>query len=296
MTKTINTQPKGFPPVPENWQTEYSAYDLDGFKLFYSLHTAQNSEIKNIFVICHGFGEHGGRYEHFPYYLKSHVDAVFVHDHRGHGRSQGQRGHADHFDQLVSDQLFVLKQIQNRFQNAKIHFFAHSMGGHVGLRLALLNPDFKFSSFQVSSPFLGLKYPISIIKRGAARLLSRVWGSLSLSESFDAAVLSRDPYVVEHYNKDKLNHNCMTPRFYTTMTECWKDTLSRKKGIEPPFQMLLPQADVLVDGEVSRRFFENLEHYQKNLVLFDEMRHEGFNDYGKEKFFQSVTEWIQKYS
>lgn len=297
MSQQINTQPKGFPPLPSDWKTEYETLERNGFKFFCVLHIRKEvTQPKNILVVCHGFGEHSGRYEHFPYFLKNSVDAIFIHDQRGHGRSQGQRGHVEQFDDLVHDQIFMIEQLHRRFPQTKIHFFAHSMGGHVGLRVLFLAPRLPIQSAQISSPFLALKYPVSIIKKGAARLLSRLWGNLSLSEKFDANVLSRDPHVVEHYQNDRLNHGNMTPRFYTSMTYCWKDTLKRRKGIVPPIQLLLPKEDTLVDGMVSQRFFEQLEHYQKNICHFDEMRHEGFNDLGKEKFFQKVDEWIHKYS
>ena len=54
-------------------------------------------------LIVHGLGEHGGRYLHAPHYLKDTVGAVYCIDQRGHGRSEGIRGHCDRFTQFTDD-------------------------------------------------------------------------------------------------------------------------------------------------------------------------------------------------
>ena len=58
-------------------------------------------------VLVHGQGEHCGRYLHFPYFLttekSSGVTDVCAFDLRGHGRSEGLRGHVERFDDYVDD-------------------------------------------------------------------------------------------------------------------------------------------------------------------------------------------------
>jgi alpha-beta hydrolase superfamily lysophospholipase len=56
-----------------------------------------------VVVISHGLGEHGGRYPEVAARLVASDYAVYALDHRGHGRSGGQRANIDRFTYLVSD-------------------------------------------------------------------------------------------------------------------------------------------------------------------------------------------------
>jgi hypothetical protein len=47
---------------------------------------------RGLLFICHGFGEHCGRYDSQAAEFNKHGILVFSHDHQGHGRSGGERG------------------------------------------------------------------------------------------------------------------------------------------------------------------------------------------------------------
>lgn len=289
--------PDGFPGLPASWMTEWESVRShdDTVKLFAFLHRKKEGPIRRVLVAFHGFGEHGGRYLHFPHYLEKSIDAIYLLDHRGHGRSDGIRGDAADFDALVDDMADAVYRMHEKFPEAKLYVFAHSFGGHLGIRLALLYPDLPVESFAISAPFLGLKLAVSPVKKAAAHLLSKVWGTLSLGSEFDANVLSRDPALVENQMADRLNHNRMTPRLYVSMTKAWKDTLRRRDGINYPIALFLPLADTLVDGAKSKAFFEQLENPQKKIYEFEGFRHEAMNDLGKERFFEKLSEWIDSH-
>ncbi|MCK5208006.1 MAG: alpha/beta fold hydrolase, partial [Cyclobacteriaceae bacterium] len=50
---------------------------------------------KAVLFIVHGLGEHSGRYEEMANVFTKNQIAVFSFDHRGHGRSEGKKGHAE---------------------------------------------------------------------------------------------------------------------------------------------------------------------------------------------------------
>jgi alpha-beta hydrolase superfamily lysophospholipase len=109
MTKRIYQgaiQPSGFPPIPKDWISDWETFPSsdEKLKLFSVLHHHKDWVGRRVVAVVHGFGEHGGRYLHFPHYLQSVSDAVYCLDLRGHGRSEGIRGHTDRFD-LFSDDL-----------------------------------------------------------------------------------------------------------------------------------------------------------------------------------------------
>lgn len=288
-------QPIGFPPLPETWTTEAESFPSTGGnqKLFALYHHKKDVvKPKRILIISHGFGEHGGRYLHFPHYLQNTVDGVYVHDHLGHGRSDGQRGDADRFDRYVDDLALVVRRVHSKFPDSELHLFAHSMGGHIGIRLGYLHPDLPLRSFTISAPWLGLvkKPPLPLL--GVAKLLSLTYGTLSLSAEVDAETISSDPNVVENYMHDRLNHARMTPRLFTSVEAAIRDTFSRQEEYRYPVRFLIPGNDQLVDQAMTRKFFDQFHCAKKDAVDFVESKHEGMNDLQKEKFLGTLSEWI----
>lgn len=291
-------QPQGFPPIPEGWITEWETrVAADGAtKLFALVHRKRDVPVKRVLVVLHGFGEHSGRYLHFPHYLDANragIDAVFAYDQRGHGRSEGLRGDVERFDALADDLDGIVRHVETKFHGAEIHLFAHSMGGLVALRLGFLHPGLPLRTFQVSAPFLALHREPSLALRAVAGILAKTWRTLSLSTDPDSTVLSRDERVIENHAADRLNHGRMTPRFYASMTAAQKDTLRRRDGFHYPLAVHLPLADRLVNAPVTRGFYDRLELPGKRLFEYPDFRHEPMNEIGKEAFFENLADVLR---
>jgi len=62
-----------------------------------------------VLILVHGIGEHSGRYGNLLKSLSGKNISVFALDHRGHGRSEGKRGHVDSF----MDYIYDLKLLQS---------------------------------------------------------------------------------------------------------------------------------------------------------------------------------------
>ena len=63
----------------------------DKTRLFYKIDHAKDAKASAL--IIHGFGDHCGRYEAFTHNLLELGISVIRYDYRGHGRSEGRRGH-----------------------------------------------------------------------------------------------------------------------------------------------------------------------------------------------------------
>jgi alpha-beta hydrolase superfamily lysophospholipase len=292
-------QPAGFPGLPPGWLTEWETFAHDresGPQLFGMIHHREPWNGHRALLVVHGLGEHGGRYMHLPHYLETEVDAVYCLDLRGHGRSEGIRGHVGRFDDFTDDVVLALhrldERLRERFGRSEIHLLGHSLGGHIVLRSLLLHPDLPLASATVCAPLLGVKTKIPFQKKLAALALSRIWGSIQLSTGLDPSALSHDPEVAEAYKTDRLVHDKMTPRCYGENEAAMEDTLRRHTGIHHPLLVIVPLQDSIVDSSKSLRFFEALKLEDKALASYAGFYHEPMNETGKEQVFGTIRGWL----
>ncbi|HLE00763.1 MAG TPA: lysophospholipase [Bdellovibrionota bacterium] len=291
-------QPRGFPGLPEGWSSEWETFE----GLFALLHHVDENAWTSprALIVFHGLGEHGGRYLHFPHYFKDSVQAVYCVDFRGHGRSEGLRGHVDHFDVLVDDAILSIRRLderlRKRFGKSELHVFAHSMGGMIALRAFHKDPKLPVKSASISSPLLGIRVEVPLAKRTAAHLLSKVWGSLQLSSELDPQTLSHDQAVSDAYIADRLVHRKLTPRFYAELLRAIADTAGFSGGITVPLQFLVAMQDKVIDSKLVLKFAKKLKSRDKEVKTYPEFFHEVVNEIGKEKVFEDIRAWITKHS
>jgi alpha-beta hydrolase superfamily lysophospholipase len=287
-------QPQGFPSLPDDWRTESQSFpaSCNQQQLFMARHYKEGGENSRALFIVHGLGEHGGRYLHFPHYLKDFVDSIYCLDLRGHGRSEGTRGHVDSFDQYVEDAYVASKRVKER----ELHWLGHSMGGLISLRLLLKHPEFPLKSATVSAPLLGVSMEVPPLKKLAAHLISKVWGSLQLKNEVDPTKLSHDSNVVQAYRDDRLVHDKITPSLFIDMMATMEDTFATNRGISVPLQFIVPSDDKIVDSERTESFYRKLNLKDKIFFPYAGFFHESFNELEKEKPLGDLAKWIQKWT
>ncbi len=291
--------PASFPKPPAEWSARdfsHPSCAREGIELF-GMRWERPEGHRAVWVI-HGLGEHGGRYAHLPYYLGADraIRSIVCVDHQGHGRSGGRKGHAEDFMELARDQTSALEAERARRPEDEVHVIAHSMGGLVALLMLLEKPGLKLASLTLSAPFLAPKIRVPLVKKLAARGLSSVLGSIQLPTGIDADGICSDPEVVACYRADRLVHDRMTPRFYTTMEDARKRASAIEGGICPPALFVLPGRDPIVDSDVGMAFAKRLDQAEKRIQCYPNFLHESLNEIGKEDVFARILEWIAQSS
>lgn len=267
-----------------------SIKSADGTKLAYRAWPKAGANIT--FAVVHGLGEHAGRYARFAEAMANHGMSTCALDLRGHGESEGQRGHVDSWSQWTDDVSAFVNHVEG-LAGTEVVPLGHSFGGAALLSTVLSGKLPNSKRFAVSSPALKLRLQAPAWKTAVAPFASKIVPRLALDNEVDPAAVSRIPEVVAAYRDDPLVHSRISSRMYTEWQNATVDILARAAQIKIPFLILAGTADPLIDPEGSRRLHE-LAPSLSELHLLDGRYHEPFNDLGSDEVFQVVADWVHR--
>jgi acylglycerol lipase len=248
----------------------------DGLNIFYRQYKAGNE--KAIMVIAHGLGEHSGRYLNVINRMVPKGITIFALDFRGHGKSEGKRGHVLSFNEYLSDlhSMFGVA-LKEKKPDMKSFLLGHSLGGLIGINYAIRGQE-TFDGFIISSPSLGLTVKVPAAKAVLGKVMSSAWPGLSLNNELDASKISHDEKVVAAYKNDPLVHDRVTARWFTEFLTAMETAANRASEIKLPCLMQLAGDDHIVNAEASKAFFEKIFSQDKTLRVYEGLYHEIFNE------------------
>jgi acylglycerol lipase len=245
-------------------------------------------------ILSHGYAEHSGRYQHFASHLADHGFAVYALDHRGHGRSEGERANVKVFNEYVSDLKKFTELVREKHPNLKRFLLGHSMGGAIAAQLVIEQPN-QLDGLLLSSPYLINAVSVPAPLMAVSGIVSRVLPGLPTIK-LDSKDISRDPNIVKSYDTDPLNYRGGTKaRFGTELLGAGKYVFGRAQSIKLPMLIMVGTGDNIADHAGGKQLFEMVSSSDKTLKSYDGYYHEILNEIGKEAVYQDILEWLQKH-
>lgn len=263
----------------------------DGLEL-YAQSWRPDAVPRAVLAIVHGIGEHSGRYGNVVDYVVPLGYAVYGFDHRGHGRSPGQRGHITRWTEYQGDVAAFLRMIGAREPGLPLFLLGHSLGALIALDYVMHHPEGLRGAVITGAPL----EPVGVAKPhlvAIVRLLSSIWPRFTLRTRLDVSALSRDPRVGQAYTADPLVHGLGTVRFGAESLRTIAAVKAAPDRIRLPIFLLHGGADRLNAPEGTRRFFERLTIADKTLRVYPDTYHELHNDVNKEEALRDIAQWLE---
>jgi alpha-beta hydrolase superfamily lysophospholipase len=249
-------------------------------------------EPRRVVAVVHGLAEHSGRYDHVGAWLAARDCAVHAFDHRGHGRSEGPRGHVATFSQLLDD-LEAFLQILRREHPPELPvvLLGHSMGGLLTAALLCERKPDVFAAVLSGAP---LEVPEHFWRwrARAARLLRRLAPQLRISTGVSPDALSRDPEVGRAYARDELVFRRITVTMATELLDAVVRTAAGGFQVQVPLLLLHGEADPLCAARGSRSFHGQLLGAGHRLRIYPQLRHEVLNEPEQEQVLDDLLAWL----
>lgn len=243
-------------------------------------------------LVVHGLFEHGRRYEHLAETMGAYGFSTFVLDLRGHGASEGRRGHVRSFAVFLQDLDRFRREVQGLVPvDLPLFLVGHSLGGLISLRY-LEEYDVPFRGAVISSPWLGTAAPVPRWQVLAANVLNRVLPAFPFPFQLDPDELTHDEARAADYRDDPLIHSTITPRLFTETSSAIDQAHRRGDRIQVPVLFLLAGDDRLVDTPRSLAFARSLPAPDVTIDVLEGQYHEVLQERERSATVAVIRDWL----
>ena len=262
----------------------------DGLRIFAEGWEPETRAPKAVICLVHGLGEHTSRYAPVAEAFGRDGYAMFGFDLRGHGRSEGSRGHFPSIEAVMQDIDLLFEQAQKRYPELPLLLYGHSLGGILVLHYALKRKP-KVKGVIATSPGLHTALENQPVKLAAAKILGAVIPTVSLASGLDSSAISRSRDIVDVYDNDPLVHDKVSLGFGRTMLGVTKWTLEHAAEFPLPLLLMHGKADRIAFPSSSIEFAAALKD-KCTLFLWEDAFHELHHEPERAEVFKTIQIWM----
>lgn len=256
---------------------------FDGTKLY--LNKEVPSDCKAVAVIVHGLCEHQGRYDYLANRFHDAGVGTYRFDHRGHGRSEGERTYYSDFNELLDDTNVVVDMAIAENPDVPVFLLGHSMGGFTVSLYGAKYPDKKLRGIITSGA----------LTKDNGRLILDVPKDLDphtqLPNELGSGVCSVAE-VVDWYGKDPYNTKTFTTGLCYAICDGISWFADKVKAFAYPVLMLHGEKDGLVSVQDTYDFFAAAASTDKQMKIYGGLFHEIFNEYCRDEVIGDALGWL----
>jgi acylglycerol lipase len=263
---------------------------VGGLNIFVRSWRPEGRAPRALVVISHGVNSHGGYYEWTAEQLVTAGFSVYAIDHRGRGKSEGERFYVETVADYVADLKTLIDLAKSHEPGLPAFLLGHSAGGVIACSYALDHQAdiagliCESFAFQVYAPDLALA-----AVKGLTHIVPHAHVLKLPIEEF-----SRDKAAVEAMQADPLIAGEVQPIATVAALVRADERLEREFPlIKLPVFILHSTTDKVTKPSGSQMFYDRAGSQDKTLRLYEGHAHDLLNDIGKEGVLADIRSWIE---
>jgi alpha-beta hydrolase superfamily lysophospholipase len=228
------------------------SHKAEGLVLFHVLELAARGEPKGGFTFVHDAGDHGGRYVELASAVARGAWAVALPDLRGHGKTEGARGHSNGLAEIVRDVSAVQDHLAYRLPSAPKVLGGIGLGAIWALAYALEKPG-TLAGLVLVSPTWKPSFDLPKSAGGLLKMFKKVGPDAPGRIGHDPAKWTRDANEQAKLRADSAVHDVITLRAGEQALEAAARASARLGELDLPVLVLHGADDALTPAAESQR-------------------------------------------
>jgi alpha-beta hydrolase superfamily lysophospholipase len=259
----------------------------EGLVLLHVLEIASFGEPRGGVTLLHDAGDHGGRYVDFANVLAQGGWAVALPDMRGHGRSEGERGHSAGLKEVLRDVQSVQDHLAYRLPDAPKTLIGQGLGALYALAYALENPD-QSAALVLLSPRWNPVFEQPRPAKGLLKVFKKIGPTTPGRIGLTAEELTGDEAQRAAWSSDELVHDVISVRAAEQAGEIARAHRPRLGELSIPRLVLHGSEDRVADPAASRELEGAAE-----VRILEGRAHDLLHEHGADELASEIRTWLE---
>lgn len=261
-------------------------HSSEGLVRLHVLEVAADGEPRGGVTLLHGAGDHGGRYLEAANVLAEGGWAVALPDMRGHGRSEGERGHSNGAPEVVRDIQSVQEHLAYRLPTAPKVLVGQGLGALYAVKFALERPG-SVAALVLLSPLLAPRFELP--KPGGLMKMFKKPGPSSPGRvGMAPEALTGQAAAQAAWRGDELVHDIVTLRAAQQASELAELCRARLAEVGVPVLVLAGADDSIADPASARA----LAGSGIEVRVKDGVQHDLLHEAGSVELAAELRDWL----
>jgi alpha-beta hydrolase superfamily lysophospholipase len=292
----MSTAPAAATAAPAAAKHEEGFFNAqDGLRLFWQSFSVDKPRAHVAFF--HGFLDHSSRYTQLFGRLNARGYSVHTYDMRGHGQSQGRRGHVHSYDEFDSDAHLFFNRVFDASNGTKPFVVAHSNGALITALYLSQKPE-RARGVVYTSPYFGNAITPNMVQLFLAHGVGRIIPTLPIKAPLPSNVLTHDLEWQKHIDADPLHGRTLTPAWYRGLLASQPEVMRRAPEFKLPVLLMQAGSDSVANPKVSREWCDRIGSTDKRYVEYPGLFHELFMESEPERTraMDEAAAWLDAHS
>ncbi len=273
--------------APDGSEGQGLSHQSSGLVLLHVLEVAAYGEPVGGVTVVHDAGDHGARYLSIARSLAESHWAVALPDLRGHGRSEGPRGHSNGWNEVLRDLQAVQNHLAYRLPDAPKVLIGQGLGALYALNFALEKPG-ELAGLVLLAPRWTPQFEAPKPASGLKKLFKKVSSTDQGRIGNRSALLTNSDAERHLWEADTLVHDTISLRAIAQAEEIAARCRASAALLRVPTLLMHGDKDEIADPAGSRAYRSG----QVELCMLEGLAHDLLHERGSDRITAQIAAWL----